>query len=83
VLHLVFPTDPFSSYHVFAETAAGKQVWEQEQAGSARIGAQNKEIVIAVPAEVLKPGDYVLRVTASNGRETEDVSAYSFRVLRR
>jgi hypothetical protein len=83
VLRLVFPADTFSSYHVFAETAAGKQVWQQEQAGSARIGAHNKEIVIAVPVEILKPGDYVLRVTAGNGHETEDVTAYSFRVVRR
>jgi hypothetical protein len=83
VLHLVFPADTFSSYHVFAETAGGKQVWEQEQAGSARIGAQNKEIVIALPAELLKPGDYVLRITGGNGHKTEDVTAYSFRVLHR
>jgi hypothetical protein len=83
VLHLVFPADTFSSYHLFAETATGKQVWEQEQARSARIGAQNKEIVIAMPAELLKPGDYVLRITARNGHKIEDVTAYSFRVLRR
>jgi hypothetical protein len=83
VLHLVFPADPFPSYHVFVETAAGKQVWQQEQARSARIGAHNKEIVIALPAEILTPGDYVLHVTAGNGNQTEDVTAYSLRVLHR
>lgn len=83
ILHLVFPADSFSLYHVFLETVGGSQVWHEGHANGKRLSRANKEIVLTVPARILLPEDYVLRITAGKGQQTEDVAGYSFSVLRR
>jgi len=83
ILHLIFPADSFSTYHVFLESADGSQVWHEGRANGKRLRTDNKEIVLTVPSHILQLGDYVLRITAGKGQQTEDVAGYSFSVLRR
>ncbi len=79
-LEVVFPTDVFTTYQVFVETASGSHVWHEAHATARTLDSRDKEIIVKLPSRVLKPGDYVLRLTARNGQDTEDVAGYSFRV---
>lgn len=81
-LHLIFPVDTFSSYDLFVETANGTPIWHKDNAKGASAGAGSKEIVVMLPARLLKGGDYIVRITARSSRGTEDVAGYSFSVLK-
>ncbi len=82
-LHLIFPADTFSSYELFIETASGTPIWHKGKVQGERAGAGSKEVVVRLPAHLLKDGDYVARITAGSSRGLEDVAGYSFSVVKR
>jgi hypothetical protein len=58
-------------------TVEGKDLWT----GRAVIAADRRTAIVVLPAAVLRPGDYLLRVTAG-GRASDDAAEYPFRVVR-
>jgi hypothetical protein len=81
-LHLIFPSDRVAKYNIFVETANGTPIWHKDNAKGRPTGAGSKKIVVMLPTRLLKNGDYVVQITASSSRGTEDVAGYSFSVLR-
>jgi hypothetical protein len=79
---LVFPADSFPKYSLSIETANGTPVWHKDAIQGRPAGVGSKEIVVKLPASVLRRGDYVARITSRSG-SVEDVAGYSFSVVPR
>jgi anti-sigma factor RsiW len=77
------PEEPYKTFSAELRTVAGRQIWTRDNlTASARRGA--RAIGLTLPATVLKPGDYELKVSGvAQGGRTEDVGFYYFAVIRR
>jgi hypothetical protein len=82
-LQLNFVDDNYSAYRAVLETAEGKKIWSQSALKS-RSGDSGNAVVLTLPADLLKDGDYILTLGGVTPRqEIEDVSEYSFRIVRK
>jgi hypothetical protein len=74
------PEEPYKRFVVELRTVAGRRVWSKENLPAhARGGA--RAVTLTLPANVLKPGEYELRLSsAKEGGGTEDVGFYYFDV---
>jgi len=83
LVRLQIGIDPEEQYKTFAvelRTSAGRQVWNRENL-AARARRGTRAVGLTLPATVLKPGDYELRLrglTEAGG--AEDVGFYYFNV---
>ena len=80
-LHLELPAAEHESYRAALLTAERAEVWAADELRPASGAAA---IDMDVPASVVKPGDYQIKVSgrAAGGGTLEDVSRYTFRVVR-
>jgi anti-sigma factor RsiW len=75
--------DESPPYDVVLETAEGARVWQRTNLGSLPADNNAKVITVEMSSNVLRPGDYVLRLLrSSTGKKSEELSDYSFRVVR-
>lgn len=78
--------DPEEQYKTFAvdlRTVGGRKVWTKENL-PARNRGKARAVALTIPATVLKPGDYELRLSGiKEGGGTEDVGFYYFEVRKR
>jgi hypothetical protein len=77
------PEEPYKTFAVDLRTATGRQIWTRENLTvRTRRGAQ--AIALTLPATVLQPGQYELRLKGvAEGGGTEDVAFYYFNVTNR
>jgi hypothetical protein len=82
-LELAWPADPALTYRAVIQTPDQVEVWSAE--GLASRGKEGSTVlVLPVPAGVLRPGDYILRLQARERQaDWESVADYSFRVTLR
>jgi hypothetical protein len=77
------PDEPYKTFAVDLRTSSGRQVWTRENL-TARTRSRASAITLTLPASVLKPGDYELRLsTRQKGGATEDIGFYYFNVTKR
>jgi hypothetical protein len=70
-------------YRVALEDADGEEIWAHSRL-TAGAGPGGAVIVALLPADLLKPGDYQLKLSGSDGSSApESVGSYSFRVAGR
>jgi hypothetical protein len=77
--------DPEEQYKTFAielRTAAGRQVWTRENLAARNRGGA-RAIGLTLPASVLKPGDYELRLSGLKEGGAEDIGFYYFDVKKK
>jgi len=83
VVRLNIGIDPEEQYKTFAvelRTLAGRHVWNRENL-AARTRRGTRAVGLTLPATVLKPGEYELRLRGlTDGGGTEDVGFYYFTV---
>ncbi len=81
-LQLRLERDEYLRYAVSLETPEGDRVWQQQNLASLKSKHQHV-IALKVPAKLLQSRTYILIVTgtAADGT-TEEVAAYTFRVLK-
>jgi hypothetical protein len=78
-LRLAAPAIEYPLYRAALEDADGIELWAQSRL-EARADAT---LTVVLPADLLAPGDYQLRLAGSDGRSApEAVGTYSFRVTR-
>ena len=86
LVRLQIGIDPEEQYKTFAvdlRSVAGRQVWTRENL-SARTRRGARAIGFTLPATVLKPGEYELKLTGrTEGGATEDVGFYYFDVRKK
>jgi len=86
LVRLQIGIDPEEQYKTFAvdlRTVGGQQVWNRENL-SARARRGTRAIGLTLPATVLKPGEYELRLRGvSEEGGAEDVGFYYFNVKKR
>ena len=82
-LQLNLENADYQKYSVLLQTPEGEDVWKQN--GLRSKGAGNaKAVFVDVPASLLSPRDYVVRVTGVNeAGASEDVAEYAFRTARK
>jgi len=74
------PEEQYKSFAVELRTVAGRQVWNRENL-AARTRRGTRAVGLTLPATVLKPGEYELRLRGlTDGGGTEDVGFYYFTV---
>ena len=81
-LELRIPTDlAYKAYRAILQTTDGREISRQD---ALRPGpASNDRVVCPIPANLLKPSDYSLKLSGSNQQgEYEDIARYSFRVTK-
>ncbi len=78
-LRLALPVNEYESFRATLLTEERTEVWANE---GLRLGENVNVLEFDVPARVLKPGDYQVKVSGqlSNGRY-EDLSSYRFRLI--
>lgn len=77
------PEEPYKSFNVELLTLAGRQVWTREKL-NARNRRGARAVGLTLPATVLKPGDYELRLRGvTESGAAEDVGFYYFTVRKR
>ena len=83
-LHVgIDPEEQYKAFAVEIRTVAGQQVWTRENL-SARARGGARAVGLTLPASVLKPGDYELRLSGvKEGGGAEDVGFYYFHVKKR
>jgi hypothetical protein len=75
--------DAHASYQAAVDTAEGAAVWRRSGLKTHAAAAGARYVILEVPPERLRAGDYVVRLSGSTGTGTsEDVGDYSFRVVR-
>jgi hypothetical protein len=81
---LVLENDDYRSYSAIVETAEGNEVRRVDGLKSQLLHG-NKIVDVSVPSKILKPGDYVIRLseTPTIQSNQEDIAVYSFRALSR
>jgi hypothetical protein len=73
----------YTAYDATVRTAEGKAVWRQGRLKRVRAGA-NEMVVLSVPAGVLAPGDYEVRLDGvTPGAGAENVDTYYFTVAKK
>jgi hypothetical protein len=77
---LVLDHDDGSTYVAVLETAEGQEI-QRVEGLKGRLSNGNKVTDVRVPSKIIKPGDYVIRLSeASAGQSNdEDIAEYSFR----
>lgn len=71
--------DAYRTYRAILQTTGGREI--SSQAGLTRDAASNDRIIYSVPANLLTPTDYSLKLSGINPQgEYEDVGRYYFRV---
>ena len=77
------PEEPYKTFAVELRTVAGRAVWNRDNlAVRDRRGA--RAVGLTLPATVVKPGDYELRLKGvTEGGQTEDVGFYYFKVTKK
>jgi hypothetical protein len=77
------PEEQYKSFAVELCTSTGRHVWNRENL-TARTRHGTRAVGLTLPATVLKPGDYELRLRGlSEGGGSEDVGFYYFNVSKR
>lgn len=77
------PEEPYKTFAVELRTIAGRQVWNRENL-SVRDRRGARAVTLTLPATVLKPGEYELRLKGvAEGGRTEDVGFYYFNVTKK
>jgi hypothetical protein len=85
LVRLQIGIDPEEQYNTFAvelRTLAGRHVWNRENL-TARTRRGTRALGLTLPATVLKPGEYELRLRGLSGGNPEDVGFYYFNVSKR
>jgi anti-sigma-K factor RskA len=86
LVRLQIGIDPEEQYKTFAvelRTSAGRQVWNRENL-AARTRRGTRAVGLTLPATVLKPGDYELRLRGlTESGAAEDVGFYYFNVTKK
>jgi hypothetical protein len=86
LVRLQIGIDPEEQYKTFAvelRTSAGRQVWNRENL-AARTRRGTRAVGLTLPATVLKPGDYELRLRGlTESGVAEDVGFYYFNVTKK
>jgi hypothetical protein len=86
LVRLQIGIDPEEQYKTFAvelRTSAGRQVWNRENL-AARSRRGTRAVGLTLPATVLKPGDYELRLRGlTESGVAEDVGFYYFNVTKK
>ena len=82
-LHMILEHDRHSHYSVSLRTADGRLIWREDNEQGQSTSGQNKEITVTLPSRLLKPGDYVVRISAGNEDPLHTVAGYSFHVTKR
>lgn len=73
--------NPYSSYSVSLETPEGKQVLKRDALKALSTGS-GRVVQVSLPFSTLQRGDYILRLFGNDSAgRTEEVAAYSFRVV--
>jgi hypothetical protein len=77
------PEEPYKTFAVELRTVAGRAVWSRDNlAVRERRGA--RAVGLTLPATLLKPGDYELRLKGvTEAGQTEDVGFYYFKVTKK
>jgi hypothetical protein len=82
-LELQWPGAEYKGYQATLLDADGRELWSQSTSKT-QAGAKNEKIVLALPTQLLPPGDYSLKLMARGaGSELEDAGRYYFRVTNR
>ena len=83
-LHIgIDPEEQYKSFAVELRTLAGRQVWNRENLAP-RTRRGTRAVGLTLPATVLKPGEYELRLRGlTEGGGPEDVGFYYFNVRKR
>lgn len=77
------PDEPYKTYAIELRTISGRQVWNRENL-TARERRGARAVGLTLPATVLKPGEYELRLKGvAEGGNSEDVGFYYFQVNKR
>ena len=77
------PEEQYKSFAVELRTVAGRQVWNRENL-AARTRRGTRAVGLTLPATVLKPGEYELRLRGlTEGGASEDVGFYYFNVRKK
>ena len=73
--------DPHPAYRVVISTPEGREVWSRGDLPPSQPGAPS--LVVSLPAGALRPGDFVLTLSARQaGSGFANIAEYSFRVAR-
>jgi hypothetical protein len=81
-LALAIDEQSYASYRAEVQTVEGKNVWRRDDL-RARQGRGNKTITATLPTQLLREGDYLVRLSAAAPGGYERVGTYYFTVLRR
>jgi hypothetical protein len=66
----------YQTYRAILQTIAGNEISRQDN-----LSASNDRVICPIPATLLKPGDYSLKLSGLNEqKEYEDIARYNFRV---
>lgn len=82
-LHIgIEPEEPYKTYAVELRTVSGRPVWNRENL-TVRDRRGARSVGLTLPATVVRPGDYELRLKGVAEGHTEDVGFYYFSVTKR
>lgn len=81
-VRLALPTDEYPSYRAVVLTSQGTKIWSTDSVKTETLDGR-KTIFLSLPADLLSPGDYQVRVSGQlPDAKFEAVTSYTFRVLR-
>ena len=81
--HLTLAQEDYPKYHAVLLRVEGEEIWAQTWL-RVEGTAQNQPLQLILPAKLLPPGDYVLKLSGiSASGESEDAGKYYFRVIRK
>src|SRR5215216_1901741 len=77
------PEEQYETFTIELRTAAGRHVWTRDNLAARNRGGA-RAIGLTLPASVLKPGEYELKLSGlKQGGEAEDIGFYYFDVKKR
>lgn len=80
-LRLALPAADYQRYRAVIETDEGQSILSRSNLRAIASG-QARSVVLSLPATLLKPGDYQLKLSGvTPGGSSEDVASYTFRIL--
>jgi hypothetical protein len=73
----------YQSYRVSLQNREGDEFWSQGKL-RARATVSGQAVILSLPATVLAPGDYILKLSGAGAAgQIEEISSYAFRVVKR